>query len=101
MPENKLEQCEKCINERRILILEEAEKLNREAHNKIYGRLEETNVNYTETRLNIQNIFKTLDEMSRDIKSMKERDGKRWDSVVTSIIVAIASGAVGFFISKL
>lgn len=101
MSEKQIEQCDNCKNELRIFRLEEAEKANREAHNKIYGRLEDSNVSYTKTDIHIQNIFKTLDDMARDIKALKEKDSKRWESVVTTVIVALVSGAVGYFFSRI
>jgi predicted RNase H-like nuclease (RuvC/YqgF family) len=41
-----------------------------------------------------------ITELEGDVKELKEKPGKRWDTLVTVIITVIASGIVGYFIGK-
>lgn len=42
-----------------------------------------------------------LGEMKIDIKSIKEKPGKRWDAIVEKIIMLIIAALVGFILMKL
>ena len=39
-----------------------------------------------------------IKSMQSDVKEMKEKPSKRWDSVVNAFVVAIASGLAGAFL---
>ena len=41
-----------------------------------------------------------ITELECDVKDLKSRPGKRWDTLTTVIITAIASGILGFVLSK-
>lgn len=43
---------------------------------------------------------KKIDAIEADIKDLKERPVKRWDALISVIITAIASGLIGFILSK-
>ena len=43
---------------------------------------------------------KKIDIIEADIKDLKERPVKRWDALISVIITAIASGLIGFILSK-
>jgi len=43
---------------------------------------------------------KKIDTIEADIKDLKERPVKRWDALISVIITAIASGLIGFILSK-
>lgn len=42
-----------------------------------------------------------MNEVCKDVDELKSKPNKRYELIVTTIITAIASGVVGFFISKL
>ena len=41
-----------------------------------------------------------VESLSRDVEEIKEKPAKRWDSAVGTIITAILSAAVGFFLAN-
>jgi DNA repair exonuclease SbcCD ATPase subunit len=43
---------------------------------------------------------KKIDELRNDVKELKEKPAKRWDTLATVIITSIASGLIGFILSK-
>ena len=54
------------------------------------------------TRLTrIETKIDTINDHETRIRELEGKSGKRWDSVVTSIISAILVGVVGFAIGKL
>ena len=42
-----------------------------------------------------------VSEIKDDVKSIKDKPGKRWDGLVDKIILAIAAAVVGFCLSKI
>ena len=48
-----------------------------------------------------ENVEKDVKEIKTDIKTLTDKPAKRWDSLVDKIILTIAAGIVGFFLSKL
>ena len=41
----------------------------------------------------------TVKELKDDVHDLKEKPAKKWDSLATTIIAAIASGLIGYIIS--
>lgn len=39
-------------------------------------------------------------EIKSDVKSLTEKPGKRWDSLVEKVLLTIAAAVVGFFLAK-
>ena len=70
------------------------------------GALEEAGKERTEMLLAIQrqgtaieNIGKKVDRVSTDLEEIKERPAKRWDSVVSVIITALATAFVTYILT--
>lgn len=42
-----------------------------------------------------------VSEIKGDVKEMKEKPGKRWESIVEKIILTIVGAALGFLITRL
>lgn len=40
-------------------------------------------------------------EIKSDVKSLKQKPGQRWDSLMDKIIWAVAAAVVGYFLAKL
>ena len=48
-----------------------------------------------------ENVENDVKEIKSDVKSLTDKPGKRWDSLVEKIILAIAAAIVGFLFSKI
>lgn len=48
-----------------------------------------------------ENVENDVKEIKLDVKSLTDKPGKRWDSLVEKIILAIAAAFVGFVLSKI
>ena len=44
---------------------------------------------------------KNLGEIKNDIKVIKDKPGRRWDSVIEKILLCIVTGIVGYIFVKL
>jgi archaellum component FlaC len=69
--------------------------------------LSEMNKNIALMALNTENLSKEITTVKEDVKDLRddvkvleEKPAKRWDLLVTILITAVASGTVGYFISK-
>lgn len=68
--------------EQRVGQLEDDRDRNRDAHEKIYARLDKLEkVQAVNTKL-----VEGIDEIKADVKELKEKPAKRWDNAVNSII---------------
>lgn len=47
-----------------------------------------------------ENVENDVKEIKIDVKSLTDKPGKRWDSLVDKIIMVIAAAIVGFFLAK-
>lgn len=80
----------------RVAALEHERDKNSEAHGKIYERLERMERGHAVVNSNLDNIWKALQEIQADVKSITERPQKRWETIITELIksgVLIALGA--------
>lgn len=91
--------CETCLNENRIKALEEDSKRNQVTHKEFFNRFEEFKVNLALNGKDIQGVMSKLDEISRDVKEIKEKPGKRYETVVVCIITTIVGGIIGFLLN--
>lgn len=48
-----------------------------------------------------ENVENDVKEIKSDVKSLTDKPGKRWDSLVEKIVLAIAAAIVGFLLSKI
>lgn len=48
-----------------------------------------------------ENVENDVKEIKLDVKSLTDKPGKRWDSLVEKIVLAIAAAIVGFLLSKI
>ena len=70
------------------------------AHKRIDGIQELTKSVY-ELASSIKTMQHDITDMSGRIKTIEEKPAKRWDLVVTTIITALCSGVVGYFLSTI
>lgn len=97
-----MEKCEtSCVNEHRILSLEEDIKRNQHTHKEFYDRFEKINGEMVGYEHDMSYLKTTLGQVSVDVKEIKEKPTKRWDTAVASGITAIIGGIIGFLINTL
>jgi hypothetical protein len=105
-------ECDKCMNEQRLTILEEANKKNSETHEKFYNRFEEVKTDTAvreerdkATSKDISNIFLAIGDIRTSIAEIQSRPIKQsdkiWDKIVGKIIDFIAIAVVGYVVFML
>lgn len=79
----------------RITGLEQTAQKNSEDHGKIYARMEAVEKGQAIINVNLSNIEKMCKEISLDVKALKERPIKRYDTVVNAILQWVVVGILG------
>lgn len=89
-----------CVSLPRVEALERALEFEKEsrsrAHEKIYERLGDLERGMATVTTQYTNIASQLATISADLNALKERPGRRWETVVAAII----TGAVGFLLAS-
>lgn len=49
----------------------------------------------------MKNVETTVEEIHDDVKSIKEKPAKRWESIVTQVISVLVAAVVGFMLAKI
>ncbi|MBC8571051.1 hypothetical protein [Zongyangia hominis] len=78
--------CETCPNEDRIKALEGDSERNQKTHKEFFSRFEEMKVEAKGIQKDFQNILSVLNEVKSDVKELKDKPGKRWESVVNLLL---------------
>lgn len=63
--------------------------------------MHEMNTNIKIIALNQENQNKEIVTIKTDVKELKEKPGKRWDTLTTVIITALITGTITFALSKI
>lgn len=95
-----MEKCE-CTQESRIKYLEQMTDKNNEEHKEIYQKLELIGKDAVRMDERFTNIMATLNQINCTLSELKGKDGKKWETFVGAIIIAAASGLIGYFFSTL
>ena len=48
-----------------------------------------------------KNVESNVEEIRDDVKSLKSKPGKRWESLVTQIITIVVAAVAGFILAKI
>lgn len=92
-----------CVNERRIKSLEddfrELKSNNSKDHKEFYNRLEAVEKDMVSSKSDREHINGKLDEISNNVKSLMQKPGKRYETIVTCILTAVVGAIVGFIMS--
>lgn len=84
----------------RITALEKKAAENHESHGAIYARIESVEKGHAVLDTSLANIRTVLEEIRADVKDLKEKPARRWDTVVTEalkwIVLAILGAIVVF-----
>lgn len=83
--------------ERRIIALENANIVYEQEHKEIYKRLNEKDIADAIMREQLDTVVKTTNRIEEKIDEQAKLPANRWNSIVNSIWIAIASALVGAF----
>lgn len=79
----------------RITILEQSAHENSENHGKIYARIEAVEKGQAVINGSLSNIEKVCAAISADVKSLKEKPAKRYETIVVSAIQGVITLIIG------
>lgn len=92
-----------CINEHRIKLLEEQLRdlkgKSSAEHKEFYDRFEELEKDLLESQIDRRHITEQLSEINLNVKALMAQPGKRYETIVTSVLTAIIGALVGFMLS--
>lgn len=74
--------CEDCRNEDRIAALERDRERNGDRHKEFNDRLSDLERVSTARDVKYDNIMELLDEVRDDLRELKEKPGRRWESLM-------------------
>ena len=87
--------CEACPQEDRIKALEEDSQRNQKTHKEFFSRFEALNLEAAGIQKDFQNILLVLNEVKADVKELKDKPARRWESVVASVITGVVGIVLG------
>ena len=89
-----------CVSITRVEALERAVEAEKEArsraHEKIYDRLGELERGMATVTTQYSSICDRLASISADLNTIKDRPGKRWETIIAAVI----TGVVGFLLAR-
>lgn len=92
--------CERCINEQRILALEADKERNSAQHKEFYGQLKDIAVEDGKKTTTLSQILTTMQEIKTKVDSLESKPAKKWESLSMTIlqwaVLALLAG-VSFF----
>lgn len=88
-----------CVNEYRILELERDIQRNAETHKEFFNRFEQMNGRIVGYEKDMSYLTSTVSDISKDVKEIKEKPGKRWDTVVACVLTSVVGAVIGFMMS--
>ena len=91
--------CDNCINEQRILELEKDIQRNQETHKEFFARFEAMNGRMVGYEKDMSYLTSTVADISKDVKEIKEKPSKRWESLVACALTTIVGAVIGFMLN--
>lgn len=83
----------------RVTALEHTAERNSEDHGKIYARVEAVEQGQAVVNNNMNNIITVCNEIKQDVKELKEKPVKRWDSLVLAVLQWAVIAAFGIWLA--
>lgn len=90
-------------NEHRLTEIEAREKSNTHRLDELerrVGKLEEQNTTVAVLEVRMKSLEVKIDELVSDVKSIKSKPAKRWESLVTQVISILVAAVVGYFVAR-
>ena len=91
--------CEDCINEHRIKELENDSQRNQVTHKEFFARFESMNNRMVGYEKDMSYLTATVTDISKDVKEIKEKPSKRWESLVACALTTIVGAVIGFMLN--
>lgn len=88
-----------CINEHRIMELEKDIQRNTETHKEFFDRFEKMNGRMVGYEKDMSYLTTTVTDISKDVKEIKEKPTKRYETAVACAITAVVSALIGFLMN--
>lgn len=88
--------CDVCINEYRIKELENDSQRNQTTHKEFFDRFENIGGRLVGYEKDMSYLRETIAQISNDVKEIKEKPTKRYETVIACAITGILSAIIGF-----
>lgn len=88
-----------CMNEYRIKELENDIRRNQQTHKEFFDRFEKINAQVVGYEKDMSYLRTMVADISKDIKEIKEKPAKRWDTVVVCILTSVVGAVIGFLLN--
>lgn len=82
-----------------MVSLEHTADKNSEDHGKIYARMETVEKGQAVVNNNMNNIITVCNEIKHDVKELKEKPAKRYDSLINSVVQWAVIAALGVWLA--
>lgn len=92
-------ECEVCKNEYRIKELEKDSQRNQTTHKEFFARFETLNRQLVGYEKDMSYLTATMTDISKDVKEIKEKPSKRWESIVACALTTVVGAVIGFVMS--
>lgn len=79
----------------------ELRKQNSSSHERFFERLGELEKQEGIQNVQYENILEKLDRLAGDVKELKAKPVKRWESIVETVLGIVVAAVVGFALAKL
>lgn len=93
--------CETCLHEQNIADIKAELERNRNDKRGIYDRLGALEREDSKRDEQFKHIQEGVDELKEDLRDLKEKPSKRWESIVAAAITTGVGALIGFLLSKL
>lgn len=100
MHENCAENTRDCPLLPRIEALEKDNEHNKDAHKEFYNRLERHHTNMALIEERMTQIKGDTEEIKETVQELKEKPGKRWESVVEKAVWAVCAAVIAFLLGR-
>lgn len=91
MHEHRFKQIEKDI--------EDIKDKNSRDHKEFFNRIEAVEKDMVESQGDRRHITQQLEEINVNVKALMQKPGKRYETIITSVLTAVIGALVGFIIS--
>ena len=79
----------------------ELRKQNSSSHERIFDRLGELEKQEGIQVVQYEHILEKLDQLAGDVKELKAKPGKRWESIIEKVIGLLAAAVVGYVLAQI
>jgi hypothetical protein len=96
-----MNECTECQNKQRIEAIERQLEENRESHKDIFERIERISEAKVKTDTTLDNVQRMVEEIRVDVKTLKEKPVKRYETAVNQILQYIITAILAYIALKI